>query len=61
MATTVGAVLGRFLLLKTIWMVINGDNSVSRKLQLRNQYFSGHTITLIGAFQAGEVKHAQII
>ena len=51
-ATSLGSVLGLIVFLATIWPVLKGGNDVEHILSLLNQYFTGYTVTVKGAFIA---------
>jgi len=50
MGTAMGAVAGGYLMLATLWLVIQGGPNPGATLELLGQYFIGFTVTVPGAF-----------
>ena len=49
-ATALGSVSGLLIFLATLFLVIKGGEVVGPNMQLLNQYFSGYSLTIKGAF-----------
>jgi len=49
-ATAIASVSGFLIFLSTLWLVLKGGEVIGPNLQLLEQYFTGYTVTVQGAF-----------